>query len=125
MNIRNTVLFVTHGIAEAVFLGDAVMVFSPRPGRVVETIAVDLPRPRPLAVRETPEFGHYVSHIRGLFQQMGLIDEGVRTACAACPANCCTEIGRAHVCTPVTNAHLVCRLMLETKQHTIDRTITT
>ncbi|MDM9559509.1 MULTISPECIES: ABC transporter ATP-binding protein [Bordetella] len=80
METRNTVLFVTHGIAEAVFLGDTVMVFSPRPGRVVETIAIDLPRPRPLAIRETPEFGRYVSHIRGLFQQMGLIDEGGRAS---------------------------------------------
>ncbi|MCD0506021.1 ABC transporter ATP-binding protein [Bordetella petrii] len=80
METRNTVLFVTHGIAEAVFLGDEVMVFSPRPGRVVESIPIDLPRPRPLSVRETPEFGRYVSHIRGLFQQMGLIDEGVRAA---------------------------------------------
>ncbi|HCW17499.1 ABC transporter ATP-binding protein [Achromobacter sp.] len=78
METRNTVLFVTHGIAEAVFLGDVVMVFSPRPGRILETIDIDLPRPRPLALRETPAFGEYVRHIRGLFQQMGLIDEGAR-----------------------------------------------
>lgn len=78
METRNTVMFVTHGIAEAVFLGDEVMVFSPRPGRVLETIRIDLPRPRPLAVRETAEFGRYVRHIRGLFEQMGLIDEGGR-----------------------------------------------
>ncbi|GGX28072.1 ABC transporter ATP-binding protein [Pigmentiphaga litoralis] len=75
METRNTVMFVTHGIAEAVFLGDVVMVFSPRPGRIVETLTIDLPRPRPLAIRETPEFGKYVAHIRGLFQDMGLIDE--------------------------------------------------
>ena len=76
METRNTVLFVTHGIAEAVFLGDVVMVFSPRPGRILETIEIDLPRPRPLALRETPRFGEYVRHIRGMFQRMGLIDEG-------------------------------------------------
>lgn len=70
METRNTVLFVTHGISEAVFLGDIVMVLSPRPGRLVEIIKVDLPRPRPLSVRETPEFGKYVSHIRGLFDNM-------------------------------------------------------
>ncbi|AOB31205.1 ABC transporter ATP-binding protein [Bordetella sp. H567] len=75
METRNTVLFVTHGIAEAVFLGDTVLVFSPRPGRIVETLRIDLPRPRPLAVRETAEFGAYVRHIRDLFQDMGLIDE--------------------------------------------------
>ena len=76
METRNTVLFVTHGIAEAVFLGDVVMVFSPRPGRILETMEIDLPRPRPLALRETPRFGEYVRHIRGMFQRMGLIDEG-------------------------------------------------
>jgi NitT/TauT family transport system ATP-binding protein len=56
------------------------MVFSPRPGRILETIEIDLPRPRPLALRETPQFGEYVRHIRGMFQSMGLIDEGARAA---------------------------------------------
>ena len=36
LETRNTVVFVTHGIAEAVFLGDVVMVFSPRPGRIAD-----------------------------------------------------------------------------------------
>ena len=69
---QNTILFVTHGISEAVFLGDIVMVLSPRPGRLMEVIEVDLPRPRSLSVRETPEFGKYVSHIRELFDKMDL-----------------------------------------------------
>ena len=72
METQNTILFVTHGISEAVFLGDIVMVLSPRPGRLMEVIEVDLPRPRPLSVRETPEFGKYVSHIRDLFDKMDL-----------------------------------------------------
>ena len=76
METKNTVLFVTHGISEAVYLGDVVMVFSPRPGRLMETITIDLPRPRPLSVRETPEFGRYTAHIRSLFEEMGLIKEG-------------------------------------------------
>ncbi|MGD9942380.1 MAG: ABC transporter ATP-binding protein [Burkholderiaceae bacterium] len=75
LETRNTVVFVTHGIAEAVFLGDVVMVFSPRPGRIATTLTIDLPRPRPLSVRETPEFGRYVGQIRALFEEMGLIDE--------------------------------------------------
>ena len=79
LEIRNTVVFVTHGIAEAVFLGDEVMVFSPRPGRVAEILTIDLPRPRPLAVRESPEFSRYVARIRTLFEEMGLIDERSRT----------------------------------------------
>jgi NitT/TauT family transport system ATP-binding protein len=72
---RNTVVFVTHGISEAIFLADKVVVFSPRPGRIVEVIDVDLPRPRKLAVRETPEFGVYTQRIRQLFSGMGLINE--------------------------------------------------
>ncbi len=75
LETRNTVLFVTHGIAEAVFLGDRVVVFSPRPGRIAEVLTIDLPRPRKLSVRESPEFGRYCNRIRELFQEMGLISE--------------------------------------------------
>jgi len=71
-DIGNTVLFVTHGIAEAVFLADIVLVMSPRPGRIQEVIEVDLPRPRNLDVRESAEFGHYTKHIRHLFDQMSI-----------------------------------------------------
>src|SRR2546428_3995487 len=45
---RKTVLFVTHNVREAVALGDRVLVFSPRPGRIVREFFVDLPRPRTL-----------------------------------------------------------------------------
>ena len=75
LETRNTVIFVTHGIAEAVFLSDEVLVFSPRPGRVAQRLVIDLPRPRPLSVRETPEFGRYVGEIREFFGRMGLLDE--------------------------------------------------
>lgn len=75
LETRNTVVFVTHGIAEAVYLADRVVVFSPRPGRIADIIDIDLPRPRKLAVRETPEFGKYTNRIRALFHEMGLINE--------------------------------------------------
>ncbi len=43
------------------------------PGRVVDTVTIDLPRPRPLAIRETREFGQYVSRIREIFETFGLL----------------------------------------------------
>lgn len=45
---RKTVLFVTHNVREAIALGDRVMVFAPRPGRIVREFRIDLPRPRAL-----------------------------------------------------------------------------
>ena len=51
-----SVLFVTHNIEEAVFLSDKVVVMSPAPGRIVESVEVDLPRPRVDAMRVSPEF---------------------------------------------------------------------
>lgn len=59
-----TVFFITHSIAEAVFLGDRVIVMTPRPGRIAEIIEMDLPRPRKTELRDTPEFTSYVRHIR-------------------------------------------------------------
>jgi NitT/TauT family transport system ATP-binding protein len=65
---RKTVLFVTHQIDEAVFLSDRVLVFGRRPGRVREVVRVDLPRPRELAMKRTPEFVRYVDRIWRLIE---------------------------------------------------------
>jgi NitT/TauT family transport system ATP-binding protein len=72
---HKTVLFVTHSISEAIFLGDRVVVFTPRPGRIADVVEVDLPRPRRLAVRASDRFNGYASHIRTLFEGMGLLKE--------------------------------------------------
>jgi NitT/TauT family transport system ATP-binding protein len=66
---RKTALFVTHQIDEAVYLSDRVLVFARRPGRIAETVAIDLPRPRPLAIKRTPQFVAYVDHIWQLIEQ--------------------------------------------------------
>ena len=71
-----TMLFITHSIAEAVYLSDRVVMMSRNPGRIVEVIDIDLPRPRPLAIRETPAFGRYAQHIRHLFASLGILKEG-------------------------------------------------
>ena len=69
---RRTVLFVTHSIAEAIFLSDRVVVMSPGPGRVRQIVPIELPRPRPLSVQATPEFAAYVTHLRSVFEELGV-----------------------------------------------------
>jgi NitT/TauT family transport system ATP-binding protein len=61
-----TVLFVTHSIYEAAFLGQQVMLMAARPGRVRELVPVDLPSPRRIALRETPEFVALAAHLRSV-----------------------------------------------------------
>ena len=62
--MRQTVILITHSIAEAVFLSDRVLVMSERPGRIVEDIRIDLPRPRdPRATKESPAFGRYMTQL--------------------------------------------------------------
>jgi NitT/TauT family transport system ATP-binding protein len=72
---RMTVVFVTHSIAEAAFLSSRIVVFRPRPGRIIDDLPVRLSAPRRLAMRESPEFGELTRHLRGCFERMGLIHE--------------------------------------------------
>jgi len=61
-----TVVFITHQIDEAILLGDRVAVFSPRPGRLRELMAIDFPRPRDISVKQTAKFQDYVARVARL-----------------------------------------------------------
>jgi len=61
---NTTIVFVTHSVAEAVFLSDRIVVMSPRPGRVDTVIDVDLTRPREAGTREAAHFFELVAEVR-------------------------------------------------------------
>jgi len=63
-----TVLFVTHSIHEAAFLGQRVLMLAANPGRVKEIVPVDLPSDRALAIRETPQFVQLAAHLRQVLE---------------------------------------------------------
>lgn len=65
---RKSVLFITHSIAEAVFLADRVLVMSARPGRIVDDVRIDLPRPRAASIMSDPAFVAACAHLRRHFQ---------------------------------------------------------
>jgi NitT/TauT family transport system ATP-binding protein len=67
-NTGATILFVTHSIYEAAFLGQQVMLMAARPGRVREVVPVTLANPRHIAMRETPQFIELAAHLRRVLE---------------------------------------------------------
>jgi NitT/TauT family transport system ATP-binding protein len=65
---RKTVIFVTHSIREAAFLSDRVLVMARRPGTIIDDVAIDLPRPRQIAMTEDETFNHHVRHLRNAIE---------------------------------------------------------
>jgi NitT/TauT family transport system ATP-binding protein len=63
---RKTVFLITHSISEAVFMSDRVAVMTPRPGRIIEEVRIDLPRPRYLDMLSEPAFGAITRKLRHL-----------------------------------------------------------
>ena len=70
---NSTTIFITHNITEAIFLGDKVVVMDRRPGRIALVLDIELPKPRALSVRETPQFAEYGSIIRRTFEKLGIL----------------------------------------------------
>jgi NitT/TauT family transport system ATP-binding protein len=68
---RKTVFFITHSIAEAIFLSDRVIAMTTRPGRIADIIDIDLPRPRDLSIINTDRFGRYAARLRTLLDAHG------------------------------------------------------
>jgi NitT/TauT family transport system ATP-binding protein len=66
---RKTILFVTHGIQEAVFLGSQVAVMTASPARMAAHMDIELPEPRTLDVKTTEQFGEYT---RRIYQLLGM-----------------------------------------------------
>jgi NitT/TauT family transport system ATP-binding protein len=80
---RTTIVFVTHQISEAVYLADRVLVLATRPGRILETVTVEVERPRPLSMRHDERLVRHERHIWSLIQDRPTADDAAAPALAA------------------------------------------
>ena len=115
---RKTVIFVTHSLNEAVYLADRVIVLSARPGRIVDDVTVDLPRPRSFAMTSTERFGvlkdRIWQHIRNAERAMIRVGQAAlylailaaweiaAPRAAWCRASSCRRSARRSACSPPT-----------------------
>ncbi|MBK9606595.1 MAG: ABC transporter ATP-binding protein [Betaproteobacteria bacterium] len=74
---RITTLLVTHGVDEALFLADRIVVMSGRPGRIIENLDIDFPRPRMPALMRTPAFHALYDHLADLLEPAAAENEPV------------------------------------------------
>ncbi len=72
---KNTVIFVTHSISEAVLLSDSIIVMSARPGRIMQTFPVDLPRPRGRELLSHPDFVRLSAEVRSCIEAASAAEE--------------------------------------------------
>lgn len=70
---RPTVLFITHSVEEAVGLSDRILVMGSSPGKIIDEIVVEIPRPRPIVLGESPQFLAYSERIYDHFERMGVL----------------------------------------------------
>ena len=75
LDLGVTTVFVTHSIDEAVFLSDRMIIMSPRPSTVKETLTIDLPRPRRLTMRAEPAFAACARDAILVFERVGVLHE--------------------------------------------------
>jgi len=75
-----TILLITHSLTEAIFLSDTVIVMAPHPGRILEQVDIDLPRPRTYDVIGSPAFGSIRNRLWRMIEIEPAEDEGMSTA---------------------------------------------
>jgi len=75
-SMGKTLIFVTHSIAEAIFLSSRVVVMSPRPGRIADVVEIDLPYPRDFDTRESPRFFELLTRVRETLREEFMSAEG-------------------------------------------------
>jgi NitT/TauT family transport system ATP-binding protein len=92
---RNTVVFITHQIDEALFLADRLLILAARPGHVQETLEVEIPRPRSLELKRSAHFAELADHVwHGIERQVRASIEREQLATGGSRRGTLSEIGK-------------------------------